>query len=497
MINRKTKVGFPLIVAATLLLPSVFAKAEQTHTVFDKYFLRGEGVAISKGVFLISDSGSVVHHKAYGVDGSSQSLKLTTDHKFDIGSVSKQFTAAAIMRLRDKNKLSFDDPLNKYIPEINYPGVTLRHLLNHTSGVPDIMRYFRRLFRGGQVDRPIDNQFMLSEMVTNSMPSEFKAGQEWKYSNTGYYLLANVIERVSGKTYSEFMVSEFFRPLGMNNTFVYDTNTSKQSVNNRSFGFTERYDGKIHQRDQIPNFFLVGAGGIYSTAGDLMAWSDAIVDGKLFSNSSWEQALQNTNYGDGQTKEYGFGWGLKPSKYGHKVLKHSGDWRGFSSGFAIYPEQERTVIMLTNNNIHREIDGVYSAIEDILEGHKPERLRENLSRVLYQASTSSDDDALELIAREVLNTSSENYSVDVKPINHLGYMLLERNEHEKALTVFELNKELNPEIPNTFDSLAEAYYFSGNKEAGKALFAEMSQKFPDFMDYENRLKEIEEESIKR
>ncbi|OKY25022.1 hypothetical protein BI291_17410 [Thalassotalea sp. PP2-459] len=439
---------------------------------------------------MVANEGKVILNKAYGKDGTTHNKPLTTQHKFDIGSVSKQFTAAGIMRLKDQGKLDFDDLLEKYIPEINYPSITIKNLMNHTSGIPETMKYFTKQYRKDQVKYPITNQRMISVLATKNLPKYFEPGENWKYSNTGYYLLASIIERVSGLPYSQFMKLEFFKPLGMDDTSVYQVNNDNKFNLNRSYGYIEKFDGSTRPFDQIPFYFLVGSGGIYSTAKDLFTWSQALLSQELFSKDSWEKALSSTEYGNNQLKEYGFGWGLKPSKSGKKAIKHSGDWRGFTTGFAIYPDAQQTIVILTNNNSHDAIDDIHSSLNDLLEGKETSPVKQSLSKVLYPILINSNLTKAKSIINNAIKPDNNDYLTDKKMINRLGYEMLKLKKVQEAIVVFKFNNDKYSDTPNTFDSLAEAYSISGELEKASNLLDRMESLFPKYIDYEDRKKKL-------
>lgn len=490
MKHIKLKYKLMLSALVALFTSEALADTKSMQREVERYLSNCEQVSVCNGVFLVADKGKIIHHRAYGHDGSKDNNRLTTKHLFDIGSVSKQFTASAILRLRDQEKLDFDDLLNKYIPEIEYPGIKLRHLLNHTSGIPEVMKYFSELYRQNKINYPITNQRLISVLATQKPAKYFEPGNDWKYSNTGYYLLASVVERVSGLPYKQFLEQEFFEPLEMNSTRVYGGTMEKHHEDNRSYGFMERFDGAQKSFDQIPYYYLVGSGGIYSTTGDLFKWSKALSSEQLFSKDSWSQALRPTEYGKDKLKKYGFGWGLKPSKSGKKALKHSGDWRGFTAGFALYPEQEQTIIMLTNNNVHKGLNGVLDGLNHILAGQPVAPVKQSLSKALYPVLMNSEKQKAKEILNEASKPNNNKFYTDKRTINRLGYTLLEKGRVEDAIEVFKFNNKKYPGTANTYDSLAEAYARSREFSKAIELLNIMKKKFPLHMDYTKRQNEL-------
>jgi CubicO group peptidase (beta-lactamase class C family) len=333
----------------------------------NSYFEKCEEIQICNGTVFVVENGKTIFNKTMGISGVTPEKKLSNDHQFDIGSITKQFAAAAIMRLNDKGLLSFDDDLRSHLPDLPYEGITLRHLLNHTSGLPEAFGYYTQLYRSGQVNDNITNDHLLSVLVKERIPMVSKPGEKWSYNNTGYALLASVVEKVSSQSFAEFLEDEFFTPLNMQDTVLRQPATEAE-IKDRAYGFKLAEDGNLRPYDQIPFFYIAGSGGIYSTSADLHLWERALSAGHLVSDKSWNEAIKPAKLLDGSEYPYGFGWSLKPSEMGEARIAHGGHWRGFRAALEMFPSKDRSIIMLTNNGADDSVDQAIDDIEAMLDG---------------------------------------------------------------------------------------------------------------------------------
>ena len=291
----------------------------------------------------------VIHHgkvlvaKSYGLADVENKIPATPDSNFRLASVSKQFTAMSIMILADEGKLSFDDPITKFFPEFPTYGknITVRHLLNHTGGLKD----YEDIIPKGTTIPLVDINVL--RLVAQESSTNFPPGTEFKYSNTGFALLALIVEKVSGMTYSAFLQKHIFKPLGMKHTLAYESGIS--TVANRAYGYTLKGD-KITRTDQSVTSSVLGDGGIYSSVNDLYYWDQALYTGKLVSKKMIEQAF-TPGKGTLHDKDvqYGFGWFISEYR-GLRNIWHSGNSIGFSTRIERFPDKQFTVIILTNRN---------------------------------------------------------------------------------------------------------------------------------------------------
>ena len=283
------------------------------------------------GTVLVVVEGTVLYREAFGM--AEKDRRLNEDTPFYLGSVSKAFTGMAIMILAEKDKLEFDDQVSKYFPEL--PGftesLTIRNLLNHTSGLPD---YYNM---GKYVDGMTNDMVLKVILELDSL--EFEPGQAYSYSNTGYVLLSLLIERVTGNSYRKFVTKQIFKPTGMKHSKIIDGTRPKPS--DRARGYTRTGKEDDYQA------FTTGAGGIYSQIDDLYLWDQALYGTGLVKGETLSMAFSPARLNSGEYSYYGFGWMLEAQK--PRVVQHSGSLAGFRTYFYRDTEKRNTVILLSNN----------------------------------------------------------------------------------------------------------------------------------------------------
>ncbi len=290
----------------------------------------------------VARKGEVVFEKAYGVADAEFDVPADTRTMFRIGSVTKQFSSAIAMRMIERKELALDDELSQFVPDFPLQGrtVTVRHLLNHTSGIPsytDIGEEWRAKW-------PLELTHEELLALVAGKPFKFEPGASWSYNNSGYYLLGMVLEKVSGKSYAQLVLDELAVPLGLERT-RYDSNV--ELIKNRAQGYTMRDGTKVN--DQMIGMNQPGAaGGLLSTAGDLARWMVALRGGKVVSPESFAAMTEGTKSGDGTGKNYGYGLGLGEFE-GRKRIEHGGGIFGFNSMLAWYPADDVVVAVISSS----------------------------------------------------------------------------------------------------------------------------------------------------
>lgn len=284
--------------------------------------------------------GRPIKTATYGFANLEWNVPVTADTVFEIGSLTKQFTAAGILLLAQDGRLSVEDKLAKHIPEIPaaWTNVTLRHLLTHTSGI----KSYTGLDGFELTGRLTREQFIRK---LGAQPMEFQPGEKFKYCNSGYSLLGYVIEAVSGKNYWEFMAERIFRPLGMNATTNRDP---RQIIPRRATGY-EQTTNHVHINRDYDLTDVFSAGAIVSTVGDLAKWNAALDTEELLTVASKTLMWTPGKLNDGSSITYGFGWRIGTLE-GHRNIGHSGSTSGFSASLQRYPDDHLAVIILTNTD---------------------------------------------------------------------------------------------------------------------------------------------------
>ena len=321
------------------------------------------------GVVLIADKGKPVYEKAFGYKRFETKTPLTTSSIFELASVSKQFTAMTIMMLKQAGKLGYDDPVETYIPGLPYPGITIRHLLNHTSGLPDYQDVMDQHWDKSKVANNADN---IAYLIQYHPARLFKPGAKYTYSNTGYMLLASITEKVSGQDFIEFCRTRIFKPVGMTHTDIR-TRDEKLKLADVAWGHMYVADKKRYmQADSFPEFNYAiwlgnrkGPGRISSTADDLLKWDRALYTGKLVSQQTLADAFTPAKLNDGSLTSYGFGWELSKSDKLGQLVWHDGDNPGYKTQITRYIDADKTVIVLCNN-AHEKLPTILKAIDTLL-----------------------------------------------------------------------------------------------------------------------------------
>jgi CubicO group peptidase (beta-lactamase class C family) len=309
----------------------------------DNYF--GKLVENEKfsGSILVSIKGERIISKGYGMANYELSVPNTPETKFRIGSVTKQFTAVAIMQLYEKGLLNLDDTLDKYITD--YPKgdkVTIHHLLTHTSGIFDYTRiegYLKNIMR---------NNYGVEELIEEfkNLPYDFEPGTKYSYSNSGFVLLGYIIEKVSKKSYKQYLEENIFNELAMDDSGYYD---HIQLVKNRASGY-KRKNKILSNCDFIDMSVPYAAGTLYSTGEDLYIWNKKLFEGKVISEDSLKQMISK-HVNAGEEGYYGYGIFTNDVELGRKLRKkvyHRGIIPGFLSSNNIFPTEDVQIIMITN-----------------------------------------------------------------------------------------------------------------------------------------------------
>ena len=418
------------------------------------------------GVILVKQAGETIYEKAWGLADLRDGRKLTTDTAFYLASVSKQFTAMGVMLLVERGQLSFDSKLSEFFPE--FPAyaddVTVQDLMTHTSGIPD---HFRLL--DGGADRLTNRQVL--EALTAVPELDFEPGTRFSYSNGGYVLLAMIIAKAADQPFPEFMKENIFEPLDMDRTLVYDE--SRPEIVNRAVGF-DPYGGLDDY-----TILTTGAGGIYSTVGDLSKWDDALYGDKLISPATLERAFSPTRLNDGEVSDYGFGWGIRTID-GRKIVGHSGGLNGFRTLIMRDLERRNAVIMLTNFGDTMDFGELSRQIAAILNGKRVTMPKAPVG--LYLARVIEEDGlAAALVAYDEIRSQSEDSAYDLveSQLNNLGYHYLERGQTDTAIVFFKMNVEAYPDSFNAYDSLGEGYMAKGLSRLAIASYARSLVLNPD------------------
>jgi len=313
------------------------------------------------GSVLVAKNGKLIYSNSYGYADFSKKIKLNEHSTFQLASVSKQFTAASILILYEKGQLKLEDKVIEYFPEFPYEEITIQHLLNHTSGLP---KYFWLAEHKWQKDKAPVNSEMMELISEYKLPLFFRAGSRFDYSNTGYFVLASLVEKIYNKDYSEFLETNIFKPLQMNNSFVY--RFEQDAIHENQLSGYRLYRGWRHIKiSGTVNDAITGDKNVYSTTEDLFKWINGLNQGKIISKNTLDKM-----YTKGKTKydrkvPYGFGFRID-DKNSEKVIYHNGKWNGFSTSIKQYTNSGLVIITLEHSN-YKSINSLNNKIKSIVE----------------------------------------------------------------------------------------------------------------------------------
>jgi len=296
------------------------------------------------GNVLIAEHGKIIFNKQYGIANKSDLSPLTGQSSFYLASVTKQFTAYAMLLLEKMHLLSFNDELSKFLPELGfYKGVTINQLIHHTSGIPDYVGLFDKDWPNGKT---VSNTDVIKRLAKMKPQALFAPNEKWQYSNTGYLLLAAIVEKVSGQSFGQFLAEHIFTPLKMDQTGVLSPYTDNSAHPAIAWPFLE----DASDRDYVKKFdSIYGPGRIYSTVNDLFLWDRALNNPGWISPAEKKLLYTNWQLNGGKSTNYGYGWFLeKDSTYG-QIVYHGGSWPGYLTLLERHLRDDKTIIILQND----------------------------------------------------------------------------------------------------------------------------------------------------
>ena len=320
------------------------AEKEYDHLLNELFSTDGPG-----GAALVAVDGQVVYRKAFGKANLELDVNMKPNHVFRVGSITKQFTACAILKLKEDGKLSLQDDITKFIEGYPTQGyeITIEHLLTHTSGI----KSFTSIDRWDADTQKKD--FTTEEMIAffKDEPIDFPPGEKFEYNNSAYFLLGYIIEQISGMSYASYLDEAFFKPLGMKDTYLDE---ASKIINNRVSGY-KVVDGEYKNADYINMSQVYSAGAMLSTVDDLSIWYNSLVEGKVISKESLKMAHTSFVLNNGKETGNGYGWFLGDIK-GSPIFEHGGGINGFLSSSLYITNENVFVVVLSNCECNETAD---------------------------------------------------------------------------------------------------------------------------------------------
>ncbi|HLG40737.1 MAG TPA: serine hydrolase [Chitinophagaceae bacterium] len=462
---KKLSLKTGLYFCILLIQFKVYCQDKRTEEIA-KMMQYAENNAYYNGAIAVVEKGKIIYSKGIGYSDIDTKTKNDENTLFNLCSISKQFTAMGIMMLNEEDKLSYNDKLEKYFPELNYPGVTIRHMLNHTSGLPD---YLLTLIQVWQDEQTPTNSDAIRVLANSKLSAKFTPGEKYEYSNTGYMLLATILEKVGGKTYEQFLKERIFNKLGMKRTAIYLRGITPKIPEN--FARPYAYDAGLNKfvltsdfeqyRRQVATLDgNYGDGGVYSSIADMLSWDNELKNIRLVKKETLQEAFTSGKNNEGKEIGYGFGWFIMSDPLQGKIVQHTGGWPGYRQAFVRYLDKDRTLLVLRNTEIN--FSSIQLAIQNILDEKPWTMPRPPLAHVL--ALHSNDAASIRKAYEESKKDAPPAREEDV---NITGYQMMQAGKLSQALEIMKINVELYPNSWNVYDSLGEVYLAIGDKENAK------------------------------
>jgi CubicO group peptidase (beta-lactamase class C family) len=327
------------------------SKAQKLDSLFSELYKSCK----FNGNILIAEKGKTIYQNSFGIGNEELQEKLNLNSVFELMSVSKQFTAMAIVLLKEQGKLSYDDPISQCLPNLEkYSDITLRHLMNHTSGLPDYEEFLDSLLDKSTI---ATNKDIVQILQKNNVKRLFEPNSTYQYAQTGYALLASIIEVVSKEKYADFMESHIFKPLGMKHTFVHTHRLNPKEIKNYALGYVQDSLKKYVLPDALPDFRgvvfhdgVIGGRGIHSTLSDLLTWDRALKNNQLISQKVFDEIYSPAILKNGEKSDYGFGMKIENLPLNGHILRHTGGSYGYATCFERHLTKDYTIIILQNHD---------------------------------------------------------------------------------------------------------------------------------------------------
>lgn len=431
---------------------------------YAEYVSQLNAKGITTGNIMVYDNGEIIYKSSNGLRTINPIDSLDLNSQFRLASVSKQFTAMAIMKLKEAGKLEYDQKVNTILTDFPYDNITVRQLLHHTSGLTDYERLIAENFVKEDSTKTyiLGNDEIMKAFYRVNPELDFQPGEKWEYSNTGYLLLASIVEKISGQHFRTFLKEQIIVPVGMTNTTLYKYQIAPDpKMPNRVFG----YRTALNQQELVSNDYDIvndvrGDGGIYSTLEDLFKWNMALANHTIISKDYLDEAWSPGTLNNGEKTKYGFGWFLEQDANTPKTVFHSGGWVGFRTFLYNEVETKSGFILLTNNS-NNNLRDIVGGITNIRAGKPYTIPKESLAKEMAKRILIEDIDS-GIAYYHSKKSDTLNYIMSEADLNVLGYQLLSEDHLENALRIFELNIKEHPSSANPYDSYGDALLMKGD-----------------------------------
>lgn len=486
-----------------VILMTTFLMQQIPAQELNKFFSNLSKNKMFNGSAVVSQPGENIFYQTYGFSNFETKEKISDASQFPIASVTKTFTSTAVLQLKQKGKLNIDDPVQKYLSDFPYPEISVRQLLNNTSGLAQYYNLFDSIIKE-QPDKVISNQDIIPTFIRFKTPLSFVPGSKWDYNNVNFCLAALIIEKISGMSYADYLQKHIFGPAKMKQSFVPLNRKIKKNNQVELYTYPNLYSTDLVNvktlKDPFPifeksNFY--GNGGIISTALDLEKYQNALFSYKILGIKELEEALTPTTLNDGKTatytidgKEvsYGLGWFMYTDEREGKIVFHDGSINGLTSILAHNMNKNQSVILLSNIG-NSPVFSTFNAVLQLID-HKPYTMPlQNLSRIYGSLLEAGNKEKADQVIQEYLN-NPRSYEATERDFNKLGYQFLRLQKVDNSLEVFNSATLIFPKSANIFDSYGEALLQSGKKEDALKMYQKSLELNPENTNAKDMIKKI-------
>ncbi|KPH14007.1 serine hydrolase [Chryseobacterium sp. ERMR1:04] len=475
-----------------LIILTAFFSTTLSGQEFNTLFSTLSKNNLFNGSVLISQSDKTVFSNSYGYANIEKKEKITNQSQFPIASVTKTFTATGILQLKQKGKLNIDDSVQKYLQDFPYPNITIKQLLNNTSGLAQYYNLFDTVIKE-QPEKIISNQDIIPTFIRFKTPLSFVPGSQWDYNNLNFCLAAMIIEKVSGMTYANYMAQYIFDPAKMKDSFVPLNRKIKKANQVELYTYPNSYSTQLVNTTTLKDPFVIseksnfyGNGGIVSTALDLQKYLKALFTYQILGKKELEEALTATILNDGKKvsyqfegKEgsYGLGWAMYTDESNGKIVFHDGLITGLTSILLHNITKNESLVLLSSIG-NSPVFPISNAVLQITD-NKPYTIpAQSLSRIYGSLLESGNKEKADQLIQEYLKDPS-GYEANERDFNRLGYQFLRLQKNDISLQTFYSATLIFPKSANIYDSYGEALLQSGKKEEAMKMYQKSLELNPE------------------
>ncbi|SDF12869.1 CubicO group peptidase, beta-lactamase class C family [Mucilaginibacter pineti] len=471
-----------------LILKELPVSAQTRQEKIGDYFQALVNNQQFSGNVLVVENDTVVYQKSFGYADHTTGTPNTPNITFPIASITKIFTATAILQLKEKGLLSISEPVNRYLPEFPYPEVTVGHLLSHTSGLPPYNAFFDK-DKKENPDRVFTNKDFIPGVVLNRKPLIYQPGEKGNYDNINYLVLALIVEKLSGKTYGNYIKKNILQPAGMKETslFPLPQQFNRPEIKNYAYPhvYLHLYDKAPVRSNSIPYvkeywhaYGFRGFADYVSTINDLWKFDQALYKNTLLKQQTLDDAFVPVKLNNGQNNSdnFGLGWEVEKDSSIGKMVYHSGAAMGLSSNILRNVTRHQTVIIFDNTHFNAHENA--TKLMMLLNDQKVDRPKRSIAK-LYGNVLMTKGAAAAREALDAFRKDTANYYLSEDEMNSLGYdftgnnnpyHLPEQHLYKQAIETFKTNVNLFPNSWNAYDSYAEALLADGQKEEARKMY---------------------------